>query len=211
MTKEDIFRELGAVDPKIVDRTAPKANAVCSVWIRRIAAAACICLLCLGLVRFAFAFFPNQATDSYRVGNPLTVNAFDEMPAKYDGKLLFEVLDLKGSELFYDENGSAENPEDWYSFLISDWSTDHKMTLYCLFGDEKTLEDWKVDMVFTKDSTQTVTIKGTKVQVARHDLSLLHEYWYYAIFEYDGVIYDLRVQSDDPDMVWDYLYRLLGA
>lgn len=212
MTKEDIFRELGGIDAEIVTKNAPeeKAAVIRYIWLRRIAAMACVCLLCLGIARIAVGFFPNQATDSYRVGNCAAINDFSELPARYDGKLLLENLDLKNSELFYDENGSAEDPEDWYSFLTSDWAEDHKMTLFCLFDDEKTLEDWKVDMVFTKDATRTVNVNGTNVQIARNEHSLLHEYWYYAIFEYDGVIYDLRVQSDDPDMIYQYLHRLLG-
>ena len=84
-----------------------------------------------------------------------------------------------------------------------------QVMLHCMFGDPD-IEDWKVDMVFTKKATETRVIHGVEVQIARQQPSLRAEYWYYAIFKYDGVVYDLRTLSDDAGYVDEVLERMLG-
>ena len=80
--------------------------------------------------------------------------------------------------------------------------------LHCMFGDLD-VEDWKVDMVFTKKATETRIIHGVEVQIARRELSLNYAYVSYAIFKSDGVVYDLRTESNEAEYVYEILDRLL--
>jgi hypothetical protein len=57
---------------------------------------------------------------------------------------------------------------------------------------------------------ETRVIHGVEVQIARQQPSLRAEYWYYAIFKYDGVVYDLRTLSNDAGYVDEVLERMLG-
>lgn len=72
-------------------------------------------------------------------------------------------------------------------------------------------QDWKVDSVFTPEATQTKIINGVEVDIAQTKNSLKYKYWHYAIFTYDGVMYDVRVQSDNPEYVYEVLNTLLNT
>ena len=48
------------------------------------------------------------------------------------------------------------------------------------------------------------------VQIAKTKHSLKYQHWYYAIFEYDDVVYDIRVQSDNAEYIYEVLNQLLG-
>lgn len=211
MKKEDLFDMIGEVDEQKVAAagramTAKKRSH--SVLLKWGAMAACLCLVIAGAIRIGIAFTPSQMTDHFREGNLIEITNQDELPAEYDGKLLAFNLDFESYEFYYDMDGSAENTDDWYSLLASKRNADGSVLLHCLFG-ETTVDDWKVSRVFTKEATQTVTVNGVEVQIARMESSLQYEYWYYAIFEVDDVVYDVRVQSDDADCVYTVLNELL--
>lgn len=82
------------------------------------------------------------------------------------------------------------------------------MLLHCFF-DGRTAEEQKVDMVFTKDATKTLEINGVAVQIAPNVNSLGFEHYYYAVFEYDGIVYDVRTRSNDPNYIYEVLDQLL--
>ena len=133
-----------------------------------------------------------------------------ELPAQYEGNLLAFNLGFEQYEFYYKTDGNAENTDDWYSLLASKYDTNGDIILHCMFG-ETTVDDWKVSKVFTKEATQTKTINGVEVQIAQNENSLKYEYWHYAIFEYDDVVYDIRVQSDNADYVYEVLNELINA
>lgn len=132
-----------------------------------------------------------------------------ELPAQYNGKLLAFNLDFKIYELYYKTDGVADNIDDWYSLLASRYDTKGDIVLHYMF-DDTSIEDWKVDMVFTNEATQTMKINGVDVQIAEMKHSLKYKYWHYAIFEYDNVVYDIRVQSDNAEYIYEVLNQLLG-
>ena len=71
------------------------------------------------------------------------------------------------------------------------------------------MEDRKIDRGFTKKAAKTEIIKGVTVYYAEADLSLRFEHNIYVIFEYEDVIYDIRVNSDDPQIIWQVVYSML--
>lgn len=209
MTAEKFSASLGEINEKYIEESlayVPKKKPTFRIAVL----AACVCFAVLGIWRISVAFMGNQATDTYRVGNSVTVEDIGALSEIYGGEILLEKLgEVKNAELYYDEGGSASDPDDWYSLLISKTyeEQDYSMTVYCIFGEKA--EDLKVSMVFTKDATEYLTVNGVDVQVARREFSLAYEYAYYAIFEYDGAVYDVRVNSNDASRVYEVLNTLL--
>lgn len=211
MTTKKFSNALGNIGESYVDEavnyTAKKKR---NAWLKWGAIAACFCLVVGVAFRIAIGFVPNQATDVFREGNLIEISNESELPAQYEGNLLAFNLGFEQYEFYYKTDGNAENTDDWYSLLASKYDTNGDIILHCMFG-ETTVDNWKVSKVFTKEATQTKTINGVEVQIAQNKYSLKYEYWYYAIFEYDDVVYDIRVQSDNADYVYEVLNTLINA
>ena len=211
MTTKKFSSTLGNIGENYVDEAVNyTANKKSNAWLKWGAIVACFCLVVGVAFRIAIGFVPNQATDVFREGNLIEIANESELPAQYEGKLLAFNLGFEQYEFYYKTDGNAENTDDWYSLLASKYDTNGDIILHCMFG-ETTVDDWKVSRVFTKEATQTKTINGVEVQIARNEFSLKYEYWYYAIFEYDNVVYDIRVQSDNADYVYEVLNELINA
>lgn len=213
MTNQDIFRELTDIDPDCILAAAPRAESASRRRGRRFlkwgSLAACICLVAVLAIHIKVAFTPAQMTDVFRQGICMELIDLEQLPAEYGGAHLVEGLGAASYEFYYKEGGDPTDPADWYSLLVSEVIGNGQVMLHCMFGDPD-IEDWKVDMVFTKQTTETRVIHGVEVQIARQQPSLRAEYWYYAIFKYDGVVYDLRTLSDDAGYVDEVLERMLG-
>ena len=212
MTNQDIFRELTNITPAYILDAAPRAESAARRGGRLLrwgSLAACICLVAVLGIWIKTALTPAQMTDVFREGTCMELTDLDQLPARYDGAALVEGLGATSYEFYYKEGGDPADPADWYSLLVSEVIGNGQVMLHCMFGDPN-IEDWKVDMVFTKKATETRVIHGVEVQIARQQPSLRAEYWYYAIFKYDGVVYDLRTLSDDAGYVDEVLERMLG-
>lgn len=201
-------------DELISEAIVYKPRVIKQKLLHYVAIAACVALVCIMVSPFMLGFIGNNATDIYRVGESLVITDIEDMPGEYNGKLLAENLDFtvlsdEHIRLYYDKNGTAENSDDWYSLTISAEYLDYDMTMYCLFDKTKSLEDWKVDMVFKPETTQNLEINGIDVQVAGRILPLVDKNQYYAIFEYKGVVYDIRVISNTVDDMYAVLNDIL--
>lgn len=213
MTNPHIFKELTYIDPAFVAESAPRERARRGRFRPRVKWGAMVACLCLAVVlgfRIKVAFTPSQATDIFREGIGTEITSLNELPADYDGVLLVKNLKLTDAtyEFYYKEGGDPLNTDDWYSLLLNEGYGDGEILLHCMFGDPD-IEDWKVDSVFTKKATETRTVHGVEVQIARRELSLNYEYVYYAIFKYDGVVYDLRTESNRAEYIYEILDILL--
>ena len=211
MTAKYFSNALGGIDESyIYEAITYTAKRKSNVFLKWGAMVACFCLVIGIAFRVAVGFVPNQAADIFREGYLVEIFDESELPAKYDGKILAFNLDFEEYELYYKADGSAENTADWYSLLSYKYDPRGKILLHCMFGDS-TVDDWKVSSIFTKDATKLEIINGIEVQIARNEFSLQYEYWHYAIFEYDGVVYDVRVQSDEPGYVYEVLGMMINA
>ena len=213
MKKEELYEVIGDVDENYVSEAHAISKKNRSVLIKWLAAAACLCLVVGAAIRIGIGFTPSQMTDIYREGNLIEITQENELPAKYDGKLLAFRLGFESYEFYYKTDGVAENTDDWYSLLASKYDTNGDIVLHCMFGpltEEDLKEDWKVDSVFTPEATQKKTINGVDVEIAQTKYSLKYKYWHYAFFTYDDVVYDVRVQSDNPEYVYEVLNQLLN-
>lgn len=185
-------------------------------WLFYITMTVCIILICVSVVYCGMIFFTaSPGTDSYRKGDALTVSDIEDIAGKYDGKLMAENLDLtsakkKSIELYFDPDGTAENTADWYSLIIRANYTDYSVTMYCMFEDTESVENWKVDMVFTPEATRHLEKNGINVQMARYKPLPDQKTIYYVLFKYQDVVYDLRVWSNKEDCVFTVLEDVLS-
>lgn len=149
-----------------------------------------------------------EATDIFRDGYYIENISMSEITENYNGKLLAEnIVKDKFFEFYSKTETFSENSDDWYSLLFFEQNDEYKLLMHCMFGEEA--EDWKVGMVFTDEATKTININGVNVEIARFDLSLEYKHNYYALFQYDGTVYDLRVNSDNENTIITILEDLI--
>ncbi len=145
--------------------------------------------------------------DVFRNGTLIEDVTIDELQKYHKGTLLAENLMGDNDFEFYSKKDVfTSDINDWYSLLYSESDTDSRIILHCLFGENA--ENWKPDMVFTDEATYTLVFNGITVSIAQFDLNLNFSYTHYAVFEYDGVVYDLRVSSNNPDTITEVLTKL---
>lgn len=219
MKSNELLEVIGeAQDDYILDANTPHKKTR-PVWVKWAAMAACLCLIVVGGWRLSIAFLGNNMDDPFREGQLYEMSSLDDLPIVSAGGgydtlpiplsiLKNLVLENATLELYYADGGDPYNTEDWYRLLINT-SGDPTLMIVCVFNERNTYEDEKVDMVFTEEATKTIEINGTTVEYAPMPTSLNYTYWYYSIFEYENVIFDVRVQSDDADMIFTVLNRLL--
>ena len=214
MTDTNLLHAIGNIDPRLIAEAAPDVvsrKSAGGIWLKWGAIAAGVCLAAAAALRVSMAFVPSQGADPLCEGCvEYEIEDLSDLPAVYDGKMLLQNLDLSEGvdfNFFYVKDGSPTNTEDWHSLYFDDYQYDIKLSVSCLF--DTTVEDWKPTRLFTEKATQTVTINGTEVQIARNDYSFDLQYGYYAIFEYDGIVYDIRVTSKDSDYIYGVLEQML--
>ena len=176
--------------------------------------AACVAVVCVALIPVMFGFVGGNATDIYRRGESMVISDIKNWFNEHESIVLVENLDFEvfkeeKVELFYDKSGTAENVDDWYSLLIRGKYLEKDITIYCMFDETKGVEDWKVSMVFQPDVTKKIDINGTMVEVAGRDVPLEGQNQYYAIFEYQDVVYDIRIISNNVDDMYAVLNDIL--
>lgn len=203
-----LFEAIGEIDGKYIKEAKPVHNRKKKIIAFIASAAACLIL---------FFFIPNipnffgmgaQEGDIFRNGYLIEDITFSELSDHFNGKLLAENIIGDNYFEFYSKTKEfSENQNDWYSLLYSEYNYDSKIIMHCMFGEDK--ENWKIDMVFTEEATKTVEINGFSVEIAEFELSLNYQHTHYALFEYDGVTYDLRISSNSPDTVYNILELLL--
>lgn len=221
MKSSELLEVIGeAQDDYILDaKTAKKKHT--PVWVKWAAMAACLCLIVAGAWRFGIAFLGSNVEDPFREGQLYEMSSLDDLPPTwpvggypdwYKAISGMKNLDLENAtfELYYAEGGDPSNVEDWYRLLINTYE-DPELMIVCVFNGRRSYEEQKVDMIFTKDATETIEINGTTVEIAPNPNSLKYDYWHYSIFEYSNVVFDVRCQSNDADMIYTVLNKILGS
>ena len=150
--------------------------------------------------------YPHGKGDTYTstIGEVSELYGEGWLVANCDGYL----NDTLMARLYYDVGGDIANPDDWYSVIIGKNSSDCFFTIYSFFDEEQDLDDRKCGN-FTKKTTKTEIIKGVTVYYVETGGAIYFSHRVYAIFEYDDVIYDIRLESDDPQMVWRIVNSML--
>ena len=151
--------------------------------------------------------------DNYRIGICHNEPDLDMLDTAYNNRLLLDNLDWSQygtyeSWLYCHTEGTISNPKNWRTLLIFARNAQSRLQVFTIFNDEE-ITDWKVSMVFRNANTKTVEVNGVQVEIAEWKETPNYQYWHYAIFKYQGVIYDIRIQSNDPDQIMNFLNELI--
>lgn len=216
MNTPKIAIAIGYIDDSLISEAITYKPIAKRSWVHYVSIAACLLLVCNITVLLLLSHAGNDSIDIYHIGDSYTFDNITDIPVPDEKELLIGNLNLDAAlcssiNLCVNENGSTTDFDDWYSLTIVSDYPDYHMTLFCLFDTTKTLEDWKVSSVFTPWATKSVEINGTEVLIAPFDISIDYEYSYYAIFEYQNVVYDIRVRSNDSNTIYDILNEILSS
>ncbi len=208
LTPEILLDAVGNVKEEYIAEAKNKKSIIKKFFTYSSVAAACMIIFVLIINIPNFQGMKAEGGDTFRNGFHIENIQISDLTENYNGKLLAENIVGDNYFEFYSKTEEfSENSENWYSLIFSERNEEYKLLMHCMFGEKA--EDWKIDMVFTDKATQTVTTNGTEVEIARFDLSFEYTYCYYALFEYDGTVYDLRINSDNEDTVFMILNRLI--
>ncbi|MCD8372416.1 MAG: hypothetical protein LUD27_03845 [Clostridia bacterium] len=172
------------------------------IKVKAIGGAAAALIACAAFaVCVVVALTGNEAVDIYRLDKEEKIlGSFAEIQEYYpDNEVNLSALSFNNMQigLYYENDSDWRNSENWYSLVFSGYgeavnadNVTESYTVYCLFTG--TVDDWKVSMAFD-NNTQYLTIGGVEAQTSY----LATVECSYAIFEKNGVVYDIRVQSGD--------------
>ena len=176
-----------------------------AVFLKWTAVSACFWFVVILAVHLSIAFTGSEGTYPHGKGDTYTSTIGEVSELYGEGWLVANcdgyLNDTLMARLYYDVGGDIANPDDWYSVIIGKNSSDCFFTIYSFFDEEQDLEDRKIDSVFTKKATKTEVMGDITVYYAEAEKSYFYEHKIYAIFEYSDVIYDIRVESDDPQII----------
>ena len=175
-----------------------------TVFLKWTAVSACFLIVSYLVFRLSIAFTGSEGTYPHGKGDIYTSTIGEVSELYGEGWLVANCEDfLKEThmaKLYYDVGGDIANPDDWYSVIIGKNSSDCFFTIYSFFDEEQDLEDRKCSY-FTKKATKSEVTCGITVYYAEAEKSYFYEHQILAIFEYEDVIYDVRVNSDDPQII----------
>lgn len=213
MNNPRIALALGYIDDRFIEESisyAPhnKKNGL----LKYTGIAACGIIVFAVVIILRFGLVGHHATDVYRQGNCFKVNDQRTLSEISEKPLLAERLDLSDAyysdiELWYNESGSTSDLDAWYSLITSGKFDEYEFVLYSLF--EGDIDNWKVKTVFTEENTRAIDMNGVTVLTAPHPISVDYPYYDYALFEYEGIIYDLRVQSNSKSTMLNLLNEII--
>lgn len=174
----------------------------------------------------------SQVIDNYRIGDEKILDSFytvsdiypdeemaerlsifDNLLRDIDDKNCYENYDVS---LYYNEGTDWQDSDNWYSLIFSGYTGEKEytteggviyqhVTLMCLFTG--TLDKWEIANSFVK-LVKNVVIGGIEVHL-RYAKNV--STWY-AFFEKNEIVYDLRIQFADPteEQMIEYLDLLLS-
>ena len=202
MTNEDILDALGRIDGAAVWDAGSYRRPPARRW-KWGAAAACACLILAGgllLIR--------RAAPALREID-LSAGDIAELSSAYHGTLLVDRLALEDADaasgkLLYAGTGSGYEDSDWEALSVSADYADYTVAMNCSFRGAPAPADGleQVDTVRYGDIAVTLYRAAPTEEFA---------YRYTAIFEYDGVYYDLSTQSNEPGRIYGLIAATAGA
>ena len=175
-----------------------------TVFLKWTAVSACFLIVSYLVFRLSIAFTGSEGTYPHGKGDIYTSTIGEVSELYGEGWLVANCEDfLKEThmaKLYYDVGGDVADPDDWYSVVLLQYNNECRFTIYSFFDDEQDLDDRKCGY-FTKKATKTEIIKGVTVYYVELEDAIYFSHRVYAIFEYDDVIYDIRLESDDPQII----------
>lgn len=116
----------------------------------------------------------------------------------------YESLILK---VYYQQEGELFNQEDWRYVKISEDYLEGDLSITC-YLDGSTVEEVKNDMIFKEENTLVTSIRNHMIWQATY-VSVSYDAMYCAVFELDGITYDVRFSSNDKSGMEQILDKLI--
>jgi len=218
MTNEKRILLLGRIDSRFIEEyhnsaRAKSSNAHLRKWI-----ALAVCFAAAVSAAFAainISFSRNTAEDIYRMG---TEHSFSSLGALESflpkSAILYRIPQNNVSEqkhdLYTTENASLADSAQWKTLASSTvYENGNSLYIICIYNNAGKSDQWDVDMVFTKEATRTLTVGKHLIRYA-HFTPAIDDYFYYAFVEADGVLYDIRTHSQDPNYIIEVLQTLFA-
>ncbi len=198
MKERKLLTLLGDADEKFIEEANPKVKVKKPLYLVRILAA---CLVLTVLVGTGVRYFaPTSEGDKYYMAT------LGEVSAAYDGVLLIEKIPFTGASrtnvtLCYNGDQPLHAP-GWKNLSVSGNFDSYDVTVACSFDAPAQEKKEK--------ACRELFYGDTKVSVYKEEGKETYEAAYYAAFSYDGVFYEVRTNSDDPEKIYEVLETVLG-
>lgn len=203
MKEKRILEALGGVDELYIVEANPlacrKKSGFVSGWL---VVAACLCLTICGGIGISLY---NRSTSGQKKYYNMNL---EEVSSLYEGVLLAENLLYDEAnntkiQLCYTGEGLPVNVEEWESLSVSADYEDYELIMDCTFNGEKA--DFQEEDIIEKIDFEETTVYLYQAEPqADYDLS------YYAVFEYENILYELRTYTNDEHRIYDILKTVLG-
>lgn len=208
MRGNELLDKMELVDPAYVEAADRNPVGKRSRWIKWGAVAACLSLVAIGGGFLYRQINANQPESRLVVE---TIENIEEIYYAYGGELLvqnFMLSDARSAtvELSHDEEGGLYDTSGWGMLSVSADYPDYSMVLNCSFQKPEEGENLAefVDRIPYGDILVSIYRKESEP-------GWNVEYIYEAVFEYDGVFYEVSTYSKSPDCMYDLLDMVMGA
>lgn len=214
MRGSELLDKMGLVDPVYLQEAERRQGIAKRGWVRW-AAAACLCLVAVFGFFFSYRMSIGESKCRHKE-NPIAIEIaieniedMEELSSLYDGTLLAEKLVPPDAEsatiqLSHVGAGNIADTSGWRTLSVSAQYSDYSVVINCSFqGSEENSS--------LTAPADTMQYGDTTVFLYREEPMPELEYIYRAVFEYEGVFYELSTQSNDPDRIYDMLDRVLGG
>lgn len=203
MKEKRILEVLGEVDEMYINEANPcndsKKNKFAAGWL---AVAACLCIIICGGIGISLYNANTSKEKKYYNTN------IEEVSALYEGVLLAKNLSYDEAyntkiQLCYTGEGLPFSESEWEKLTVSANYEDYDLTMDCTFnGDEVNVEGG--DAIEKIEFGETTVFLYQAEPQADYDLS------YYAVFEYENVLYELQTYTNEEKRIYEILETVLG-
>lgn len=165
--------------------------------------AACFCAAAVCLVMAVNFFRADENTQIKRI----SFNDIDEISGRYSGVLLAENLDFSGEGAAIElscRGGGVDDPKDWESLSVSADYPDCTVVLNCSFSG-------KTEGGNAPENAEIATFGDVSAAIYSMPPEPGFEHVRRAVFECEGVDYELLARSNGADRVYELLERLVGT
>lgn len=200
-----LYNSITNVDNQFIEKAQAKLKKKKNGWLKWGAMVACLCLVIGGI------FFFNRSNEA-NVDNRLAIETIDnieQISSLYEGTLLVENLVLSDSEaatikLSHLENKDIHDTSNWDTLSVTADYPDYSLVLNCSFQRQ-------IENDYSSEVFDTLQYGNVLVNLYQKEPTPESEYVYGALFEYDGVFYQLLSRSNDPDCIYNLLDTVISA
>lgn len=203
MKENRLLEAFGDVEEAYINEASPYNDKKKSNYLMKwLAAAACLCLIICSGIGMALNHTKDVGEKKYYNTN------IDEVASMYEGVLLAENLSYDGAyetkiQLCYTGEEIPFSMGEWESLSVSADYEDYNLRMNCTFNGEK-VELREEDAIEKIEFGETTVFLYEAEPQADYDVS------YYAVFEYENVLYELRTYSNEERRIYDILKTVLG-